>query len=323
MADTVHLQAPFPWFGGKRRVAAAVWARFGDVTTYVEPFFGSGAVLLGRPRPWRGIEVVNDRDGYVANFWRALAAEPETVAHWADWPVLENDLHARHSWLAQQRETLRARLEGDPHWYDPQIAGWWVWGVSCWIGGQFCGHTGPWVVTDGQLVRGHSGDGISRRLIHIGGRGVHRRLTSEERLAWCRRLAERLRHVRVCCGDWSRVCTSAVVRRAHRNAVFLDPPYADTAGRDPDLYTEESVQVAHAVRAWALAHGDDPRLRIALCGYEGEHKMPPTWQEFRWRAHPGYGVLARVRSENWTRERIWFSPHCLPASLPLLEEVPR
>lgn len=43
------LKAPFPWFGGKRKVAKEVWQRFGNVKNYVEPFFGSGAVLLGRP----------------------------------------------------------------------------------------------------------------------------------------------------------------------------------------------------------------------------------------------------------------------------------
>jgi DNA adenine methylase len=41
-----QLEAPFPWFGGKRKVASLVWARFGEVVNYVEPFFGSGAVLL-------------------------------------------------------------------------------------------------------------------------------------------------------------------------------------------------------------------------------------------------------------------------------------
>lgn len=47
MADA--LKAPFPWFGGKSKVAGLVWERFGEVENYVEPFFGSGAVLLGRP----------------------------------------------------------------------------------------------------------------------------------------------------------------------------------------------------------------------------------------------------------------------------------
>jgi site-specific DNA-adenine methylase len=40
------MQAPFPWFGGKRKVASEVWAALGDVDNYVEPFAGSLAVLL-------------------------------------------------------------------------------------------------------------------------------------------------------------------------------------------------------------------------------------------------------------------------------------
>lgn len=44
-------------FGGKSRVAAAIWARFGNVPSYVDPFFGSGAVLFARPdQPQAGWE---------------------------------------------------------------------------------------------------------------------------------------------------------------------------------------------------------------------------------------------------------------------------
>ena len=73
--DVAKYKAPFPYIGGKSRVAAEVWARFGDVPNYVEPFFGSGAVLFKRPaeHDWaHRIETVNDADGMVANFWRAL-----------------------------------------------------------------------------------------------------------------------------------------------------------------------------------------------------------------------------------------------------------
>lgn len=42
------LKAPFPWFGGKSRVADVVWRAFGNVPNYVEPFFGSGAVRVRR-----------------------------------------------------------------------------------------------------------------------------------------------------------------------------------------------------------------------------------------------------------------------------------
>ena len=63
----------------------------------------SFAVLLGRPHDMsngtRRAETVNDADGFLANFWRALAHDPEAVAHWCDWPVNEVDLFARHLWL--------------------------------------------------------------------------------------------------------------------------------------------------------------------------------------------------------------------------------
>ena len=87
------LQAPFVWFGGKRKVAAEVWDALGDVDNYIEPFAGSLAVLLGRPaRHRRRCETVNDADSYLSNFWRAIAADPEAVAAHADWPVNETDL---------------------------------------------------------------------------------------------------------------------------------------------------------------------------------------------------------------------------------------
>ena len=49
------LKAPFPYFGGKSRIAPMVWERFGKVANYVEPFlalvlFSSHAPTLGIPK---------------------------------------------------------------------------------------------------------------------------------------------------------------------------------------------------------------------------------------------------------------------------------
>jgi site-specific DNA-adenine methylase len=77
------VKAPFPWFGGKSRVARQVWERFGDVPNYVEPFFGSGAVLLNRPGSPVN-ETVNDKECYLALFWRAVKMAPAEVARHAD-----------------------------------------------------------------------------------------------------------------------------------------------------------------------------------------------------------------------------------------------
>lgn len=132
----IALRAPFPWFGGKSRAADLIWSRLGDVANYVEPFAGSLAVLLSRPTP-PGTETVNDLDCYLANFWRALGADPDGVARWATSPVNEADLHARHRWLVGQAD-FRERMKSDPDYFDVKIAGWWVWGQCCWIGTGWC-----------------------------------------------------------------------------------------------------------------------------------------------------------------------------------------
>ncbi len=373
--DPETYKAPFPYMGGKSRVAAEVWARFGDVPNYVEPFFGSGAVLFKRPaeHDWaHRIETVNDADGMVANVWRALQSAPEEVARYADWPVNENDLHARHVWLKGQREDLTRRLEGDPDWYDAKVAGWWVWATCLWIGGPLFAD-GPWVVIDGELVRmprergvkrkrphlGDAGRGIERKLPHLGdaGRGIERKLPhlcdagvgihrkrphlgdagrgeceqwSEHLRTYMMQLAARLRRVRVCCGDWARVMgTAPTLHVGNPTGIFLDPPYSQKE-RDPRCYRMDRLGLAEECREWCLEHGDDPRLRIALCGYAGEGHEPleaAGWSVLAWKTHGGYSNQRKTgTNDNKYRERIWFSPHCLSAEAetphqPQLQEV--
>ena len=311
------LKSPFPYFGGKRKIADSVWQRFGSVQNYVEPFFGSGAMLLACPLPERPTETVNDADGLVANFWRALQAQPGVVADFADWPVNENDLHARHSWIVSKKDSLQSKLEGDPDYFDAKIAGWWVWGMACWIGSGFCSGNGPWQVQeiDGerQLVHvGNQGQGVNRQLVHVGdqGQGVNRKLVHAGLLDYFDQLAERLRKVRVCCGDWSRVCGESVTTNHGTTAIFLDPPYADTANRCENLYRVDSLDVAHKVREWAIENSKNPLLKMALCGYLGEHVMPEDWECLSWNAGMGYGGRKEEQTLNGKNECVWFSPNC-------------
>jgi hypothetical protein len=142
-----------------------VWAALGDVDNYVEPFAGSLAVLLGRPGSHRRkCETVNDADAFLANFWRALAADPEAVAYHADWPVNETDLFARHLWLVNTGRDRLRYLEADPDWYDPAVAGWWAWGVNAWPGSGWCSGKGPWHLAD-------TGQGVHRQLPDLGHTG--------------------------------------------------------------------------------------------------------------------------------------------------------
>ena len=124
-------------------------------------------------------------------------------------------------------------------------------------------------------------------------------------------LETRLRYTRVCCGDWSRILGPSVTVNIGVTGVFLDPPYSEASDR-AELYSEENFTCAHEVRAWAIENGSNPLLRIALCGYEGEHAMPADWTCVPWKAQGGYGSQGSGRGrDNAGRERIWFSPHCL------------
>lgn len=155
------------------------------------------------------------------------------------------------------------------------------------------------------------------------GNGIHSDTANSALLEYMLALAARLRRVRVCCGDWLRVMGPSVTVKHGICGIFLDPPYdmrvvssADT-GRDgaapsDGLYAHHDNEVSAAVRQWAIENGDNPLLRIALCGYEGEHAMPDSWECVHWKAHGGYGAQRGGRgNQNATRERIWFSPHCL------------
>lgn len=175
-----YSKAPFPWFGGKSKAADAVWSLLGDCRSYVEPFFGSGAVLIRRPHePNRTYhsETVNDVDGLLVNAWRGIQLRPDETAEAASWPVSEADLHARHCALLRWREEHQLEhLMGDPAWCDPIMAGWWLWGQSSWIGGGWCSGSGPWWPDETGRLAKRGKDGVKRCRPYLGdaGRGVNR-----------------------------------------------------------------------------------------------------------------------------------------------------
>ena len=361
------------YFGGKGIVANLIWERLGDVASYVEPFAGSLAVLLVRPHAPR-VESVGDACGFVSNFWRAVKHDAEAVAVWLDYPVIERDLEARHYWLLTEGAQRLAELAGDPEGFDAQVAGWWCWGLCCWIGAGWCAGDGPWAweETRGWHKReglqngpgnrqlphlgnaglgvhrqlphlGNAGLGVHRQLPHLGnaGRGVHRKLpdlgnagrgvhrateAAEEATSGRARelilaLSRRLERVRVVHGDWTRLTGDSVTWKHGVCGIVLDPPYSTAADRTADLYAQDDGKLAGAVAAWAREAGKRPDMRVALCGYDGEHTFPANWTCVRWKARGGYGSQGAADGRgrrNSAREVVWFSPACL-GGMPLFE----
>ena len=382
------LRAPFPYFGGKRKVAHVVWQALGDVEGYFEPFGGSLAVYLARPKEHKKkFENVNDINGFVINFWRAVMHSPEKVAFYSSSVVSELDLAARHLWLVNQYDTLIERLISDPEYYDARVAGYWLFGINAWFGSHWCGLSEKsWLrVHNNKLakqftfwnpvVRQHldyleevsmfkeslryrrakinrkryrksktirlkpisvenSKYGIHRKVpysLHHGINGLkyrdrrlyfyknHYAFISDQLLSLLFNLAERFQNTTIFCGDWKRTVPHAAILAHKTCGIFLDPPY-DSKLRCGQIYSNEhSEGINEEIFDFCMKYGDDPRVRIALAGYEGEYEFPPSWRVIKWKAsvvfQPSKNTNTKNRTENRFKERLWLSPHCLPLKL--------
>ncbi len=133
---------------------------------------------------------------------------------------------------------------------------------------------------------------------------------------WFRQLSERLRRVRVVCGDWTRVCGGDWQDDRGICGLFFDPPYdPEKCKRDPKIYTEESATVANDVREWCRKRGALKTYRIVLAGYYEEHVslLDDGWTVHRWSAHGGFANRGKGKSQgeiNRHKEALFFSPHC-------------
>lgn len=407
---TVPLDPPHPYFGSKAECADLIWDALGaDVTNFVDPFCGSCAVLYARPCIGP-VETVNDAWGFIVNFLRAVKQRPLATAKYADWPVSELDMHARHRWLlGMMSPDFVDRLKRDHKFCDPKVAGYWVWGQSIWIGSGWC-IPGKSVKKIPHLAgqgpgdanqRPHYGRGIFRgQLPHLAGpggerggypergRGIFRgglpeppealfakqlpsletweqipRLAGREGRAlagsgifrsglpelpadrtlarqallsfdigtalailmgesttapsrrdvlvhYFRLLSARLERVRIVCGNYTRVLTPAVTYSHGMTGILLDMPYGKTAKRTTQLYGHDDLDLSAEVRAWAVANGDNPLLRIVLCGYEGEHDelVDKGWTAVAWKGRGGYTNQGSKKNDG--KERLWLSPNC-------------
>ena len=69
--------------GSKWSIASWIIQHFPEHHSYLEPFFGSGAVLFNKKRS--NIETINDLDQYVTNFFQWIRDDAETLARAVYW----------------------------------------------------------------------------------------------------------------------------------------------------------------------------------------------------------------------------------------------
>lgn len=229
------------------------------------------------------------------------------MAKWCDWPVNHADLAARRRELIKNEGRLLENLVKDEKWHDPVMAGYWVWAASCWIGSGLT-----------RVSKGGTGVHAIGQIPHIGhgGKGVQDPFNTNT-YATMRALSERLRYVRVVCGDWTRVCGGKWQTFMGTCGMFFDPPYS-VEDRYTEIYHHDSTTVGKEVEKWCLERGADSDMRIVVAGYSDEYKslVENGWTTYSWWANGGYANAARegstaIGKANRGRETLFLSPHCV------------
>lgn len=95
------MRTPLTYYGGKQQIAHRIVALMPKHRVYFEPFAGGGAVLFAKPRVER--ETLNDLDGRIMRFWRAVRDRPDELAD-----AVANTPYSRAEWRACRYATTEA-----------------------------------------------------------------------------------------------------------------------------------------------------------------------------------------------------------------------
>lgn len=261
------LKPPFAYFGGKTSLAPRITALLPPHRHYVEPFAGSLAVLLAKPRS--RMETVNDLDRSLVTFWRVLRERPADLAR-----ACALTPHSRSEWESCADLDAGDELE--------QARRVWV-----------------------RLSQGRSGRFYRagwRHYVDPGGVGTAFPSYLDGYVERMAAAAERLHHVTLEC----RPALELIDRYgAHQDVLlYVDPPYLgstranDRSYRHEMLADEEHRGLAAALRRCTAA--------VVLSGYGSplyDQELYPDWHRQTFVAGTGQGPDGSGRSNR--TEVVW------------------
>ena len=83
-----------PYPGGKSYMASWIVEQFPEHSCYVEPFGGGASIMANKPPS--DVEVYNDRDGDLVQFFRVLRKRPNELVSWLRGRPYAKDLHEKY-----------------------------------------------------------------------------------------------------------------------------------------------------------------------------------------------------------------------------------
>lgn len=266
------LRTPLSYFGGKQMLASRIVALMGEHYMYVEPFVGGAAVLFAKPRST--FELLNDADGRIVRFWRAVRDRPEELAR-----AVRLTPYSRAEW--RECDKWRRDASPDPEPDDVEVGRRLLVAVVQ----SFQYGMRAWAPPPVKSV------------------GVWRNLP--DRIAAA---SERLAGVALECGDGV-----ALIQAYDRPGVlfYCDPPYPMATRRDDaPVYSHDDDGRLWPRLLDALA--DVRHAQVILSSYESDeiNQRLFDWRSLPLAFKRSYGGLTGAAS--MTPERVWLSPNLKP-----------
>jgi len=200
------MRTPITYYGGKQRIAPEIISMMPAHKIYVEPFFGGGAVFFRKQKT--GIEVINDHDNTLINFYLCVQNKFDELQH-----LINQTLHSEQIYY-HAKDVWNGRVEAT----DIEKA-WAIWLIT---NGSYAGSMhGGWKWCNG-TSGGHTGDFIKNK-----------------RNEFQEQLHQRLDNVQISCRDAIRVILD---RDSPSTFFYLDPPYPGCYQGHYAGYTTDDLQ---------------------------------------------------------------------------------
>lgn len=231
------MRSPIKWAGGKSRLRNQIVQLLPEHTCYLEPFCGAAWVLFTKPPS--PVEIINDIDSDLMNFFRVIKHYPQEFLKSFDFDLVSREEFER---LAQLDSTSLSEIERAHRFYYLIMAGW---------GGELNYPRFQTSITDG---------GHGNRLIGAL-KTLHTRIEP---------VYERLRTVIIENMDW-RDC----IARYDREGVvmYVDPPYPGNGVnyvhnmREWADHQELADMLSSCKSKWILSSYDNEEIRRLFGAY--------------------------------------------------------
>lgn len=192
------MKTPITYYGGKQNMLKHLLGMIPEHRIYCEPFFGGGALFFAKPKA--EVEVINDVNGEVINFFKVLKTK---------FPALQREVQA----TLHSRELYKKAMQiyNDPKSYSDVQRAWALWTAT---NQGFAGMIGSW---------------------GFGKTNSKEKAVAAKRDNFIKAYEDRLRMVQVENTDALRV-----IARCHEKDAFIycDPPYIGSDQGHYSGYTE-------------------------------------------------------------------------------------